>query len=147
VTEVYLGKGRALPSLAAVSAGYGSFRALFDVSLEVPQAGGRRDPRTPALARPRCARHLRLVPLRGGAMTLEGRPVGGFRSMHGRAGHQHVPETGGRFAADRRGQSAHRRFHPAARQRFGEQLERVYELFPLRTGATSWPTLSGGEQQ
>ena len=24
-------------SLAAVSAGYGSFRALFDVSLEVPQ--------------------------------------------------------------------------------------------------------------
>jgi ABC-type branched-subunit amino acid transport system ATPase component len=39
VTEVYLGKAQAILmlSLAAVSAGYGSFQALFGVSLEVPQ--------------------------------------------------------------------------------------------------------------
>ena len=38
VTEVYLGKAQhvsAMLSLAAVSAGYGSFQALFDVSLDV----------------------------------------------------------------------------------------------------------------
>ena len=39
VTEVYLGKKKhsVMLSLTSVSAGYGSFQALFGVSLEVPQ--------------------------------------------------------------------------------------------------------------
>ena len=96
VTEVYLGKGRDLMlSLAAVSAGYGSFRALFDVSLEVPQgeAVGVIGPN--GAGKTTLMRVISgLVPLRGGAMTLEGRSVGGLPAHRMvEQGIAHVPEN------------------------------------------------------
>ena len=66
-------------SLAAVSAGYGSFQALFDVSLEVPQgeAVGVIGPN--GAGKTTLMRVISgLLPLRDGVMTLEGRPIGGL---------------------------------------------------------------------
>jgi branched-chain amino acid transport system ATP-binding protein len=106
-------------SLAAVSAGYGSFRALFDVSLEVPQgeAVGVIGPN--GAGKTTLMRVISgLVPLRGGAMTLEGRSVGGLPAHRMvEQGIAHVPEN--------------RRLFPRLRDR-RDQLA---------------GTLSGGEQQ
>ncbi len=115
-------------SLAAVSAGYGSFRALFDVSLEVPQgeAVGVIGPN--GAGKTTLMRVISgLVPLRGGAMTFEGRSVGGLSA------HRMVEQA----------------FIPQARRRFAEQLARVYDLFPRLKERRDQPagTLSGGEQQ
>ena len=82
-------------SLAAVSAGYGSFRALFDVSLDVPQG------EAVAVIGPNGAGKTTLmrvisglVPLRAGAMTFEGRSVGGLPAHRMvRQGIAHVPEN------------------------------------------------------
>ena len=62
-------------SLAAVSAGYGSFRALFDVSLEVNagEAVGVIGPN--GAGKTTMMRVISgLVPLVSGAMTFDGRP-------------------------------------------------------------------------
>ena len=103
-------------SLAAVSAGYGSFQALFDVSLEVPQgeAVGVIGPN--GAGKTTLMRVISgLLPLRDGAMTLEGRPVGGLPAHRMvEQGIAHVPENRRLFPRlTRRGQSAHRRLHPA----------------------------------
>ena len=139
-------------SLAAVSAGYGSFRALFDVSLEVPQgeAVGVIGPN--GAGKTTLMRVISgLVPLRGGAMTLEGRSVGGLPAHRMvEQGIAHVPENRRLFprltVEDNLRIGA---FIPQERQRFGQQLERVYELFPrLRDRRDQLAgTLSGGEQQ
>src|SRR5437870_12629139 len=139
-------------SLAAVSAGYGSFRALFDVSLEVPsgQAVG--------VIGPNCAGKTTLmrvisglVPLRSGAMTLEGRSVGGLPAHRMvEQGIAHVPENRRLFprlsVEDNLRIGA---FVPKARAHFAEQLGWVYELFPRLQERRVQPagTLSGGEQQ
>ena len=82
-------------SLAAVSAGYGSFQALFGVSLEVPQgeAVGVIGPN--GAGKTTLMRVISgLVPLRDGAMTLEGRPVGGLPAHRMvEQGIAHVPEN------------------------------------------------------
>ena len=139
-------------SLAAVSAGYGSFRALFDVSLEVPQgeAVGVIGPN--GAGKTTLMRVISgLVPLRGGAMTLEGRPVGGLPAHRMvEQGIAHVPENRRLFprlsVEDNLRIGA---FVPQARRRFSEQLDWVYSLFPRlkdrREQAAG--TLSGGEQQ
>ena len=85
----------AMLSLAAVSAGYGSFRALFDVSLEVPQgeAVGVIGPN--GAGKTTLMRVISgLVPLRSGAMTLDGRPIGGLPAHRiVELGIAHVPEN------------------------------------------------------
>ena len=66
-------------SLAAVSAGYGSFQALFGVSLEVPQgeAVGVIGPN--GAGKTTLMRAISgLIPLREGAMSIEGRPMDGL---------------------------------------------------------------------
>ncbi len=103
-------------SLTSVSAGYGSFQALFGVSLEVPQgeAVGVIGPN--GAGKTTLMRVISgLMPLRDGAMTLDGRPVGGLPgASHGRAGHRACAgEPSAVSAAERRRQSAHRRLHPA----------------------------------
>src|SRR5258707_15712455 len=120
-------------SLAAASAGYGTFRALFDVSLDVPQgeAVGVIGPN--GAGKTTLMRVISgLVPLRGGAMTLEGRSLAGLPAHRMvEQGIAHVPENRRLFprltVEDNLRIGA---FIPQARQRFGEQLERVYELFP-----------------
>ena len=139
-------------SLADVSAGYGSFQALFGVTLDVPQgeAVGVIGPN--GAGKTTLMRVISgLIPLRGGAMTLEGRPVGGLPAHRMvEQGIAHVPENQRLFARlsveDNLRIGA---FVPQARRRFAEQLEWVYSLFPRlkdrREQAAG--TLSGGEQQ
>ncbi|MEA2949843.1 MAG: branched-chain amino acid transport system ATP-binding protein [Alphaproteobacteria bacterium] len=139
-------------SLAAVSAGYGSFRALFDVSLEVPrgEAVGVIGPN--GAGKTTLMRVISgLVPLTGGAMTFEGRSVGGLPAHRMvEQGIAHVPENRRLFARltveDNLRIGA---FIPQARARFTVELERVYQLFPRLKDRREQlaGTLSGGEQQ
>ena len=139
-------------SLSAVSAGYGSFQALFGVSLEVPQgeAVGVIGPN--GAGKTTLMRVISgLLPLRDGAMTLEGRPVGGLPAHRMvEQGIAHVPENRRLFprlsVEDNLRIGA---FIPQARQRFAEQLDWVYTLFPhLKDRREQLAgTLSGGEQQ
>jgi branched-chain amino acid transport system ATP-binding protein len=139
-------------SLTAVSAGYGSFRALFDVSIEVPsgEAVGVIGPN--GAGKTTLMRVISgLIPLRGGTMTLEGRSVGGLPAHRMvEQGIAHVPENRRLFprltVEDNLRIGA---FIPAARSRFAAELERVYALFPRLKDRREQlaGTLSGGEQQ
>jgi len=139
-------------SLAAVSAGYGSFQALFDVSLEVPQgqAVGVIGPN--GAGKTTLMRVISgLLPLRDGVMTLEGRPVGGLPAHRMvEQGIAHVPENRRLFprlsVEDNLRIGA---FIPEARKRFAAQLDWVYMLFPRLKDRREQlaGTLSGGEQQ
>jgi branched-chain amino acid transport system ATP-binding protein len=139
-------------SLVDVSAGYGSFRALFGVSLEV--AAGE----TVGVIGPNGAGKTTLMRVISGlvapfagAVTLEGRSIGGLPAHriveHGIA---HVPENRRLFprltVEDNLRIGA---FIASARDHFSEQLARVYDLFPRLRERKDQPagTLSGGEQQ
>jgi branched-chain amino acid transport system ATP-binding protein len=135
-----------------ISAGYGSFQALFGISLEV-KAG-----ETVAVIGPNGAGKTtllrvvsRLIDARAGEMTMEGRRLNDVRAYqvigHGIA---HVPENRRLFprltVEENLKMGA---FLPAARARFGERLQKVYALFPRmkERRAQAAGTLSGGEQQ
>jgi branched-chain amino acid transport system ATP-binding protein len=139
-------------SLVDVSAGYSSFRALFGVSLEVG-AG-----ETVGVIGPNGAGKTTLMRVISGlvapfagAVTLEGRAIGGLPAHriveHGIA---HVPENRRLFprltVEDNLRIGA---FIASARDQFSEQLARVYDLFPRLRERKDQPagTLSGGEQQ
>jgi branched-chain amino acid transport system ATP-binding protein len=142
----------ALLSLANVSAGYGSFHALFDVSLEVPhgQAVGVIGPN--GAGKTTLMRVISgLLPLRSGAMMLDGRDLGGLPAHRMvEQGIAHVPENRRLFprltVEDNLRIGA---YIPQARAHFAEQLERVFTLFPRLKDrrAQLAGTLSGGEQQ
>jgi len=139
-------------SLAAVSAGYGSFQALFGVSLEIArgEAVGVIGPN--GAGKTTLMRVISgMLPISAGTMTLEGQVISGLPAHliieHGIA---HVPEN--RRLFPRLTVEENLRvgaFIPAARARFAEQLDWVYQLFPRlkdrRTQAAG--TMSGGEQQ
>ena len=138
--------------VAAVTAGYGEFTALWDVTLRV-NAG-----EAVAVVGPNGAGKTTLmrvisglVPIRAGDLRLDG------RSFKGSPAHQivargiaHVPE--GRRIFPRLSVEENLKmggFLPTARRHYAETLGRVYDLFPVlaerrrqRAG-----TLSGGEQQ
>jgi branched-chain amino acid transport system ATP-binding protein len=138
--------------LRSVTAGYGAFTALWDVSLRVT-AG-----EAVAVVGPNGAGKTTLMRVisgliapRQGELTFEGASIGG-RPAHEIVAHgiAHVPEGRRIFpaltVADNLKMGA---FLPAARKRFAESLARVYALFPVlaerhtqRAGS-----LSGGEQQ
>jgi branched-chain amino acid transport system ATP-binding protein len=139
-------------TLTAVSAGYGSFQALFGVSLEVPQgqAVGVIGPN--GAGKTTLMRVISgLVPMREGAMTLEGVSIGGLAAHHiVEQGIAHVPENRRLFA--RLSVEENLRigaFIPQARKRFAERLDWVYNLFPRLKDRREQlaGTLSGGEQQ
>jgi branched-chain amino acid transport system ATP-binding protein len=138
--------------LTSVTAGYGAFTALWDVSLRVNTG------EAVAVVGPNGAGKTTLMRVisgliapRAGDLTFEGAPIGG-RPAYEIVGHgiAHVPEGRRIFptltVADNLKMGA---FLPAARKRFAESLGRVYALFPVlaerhkqRAGS-----LSGGEQQ
>jgi branched-chain amino acid transport system ATP-binding protein len=138
--------------LRSVTAGYGAFTALWDVSLRVT-AG-----EAVAVVGPNGAGKTTLLRVisgliapRAGDLTFEGIPIGG-RPPYEIVGHgiAHVPEGRRIFpaltVADNLKMGA---FLRAARARFPESLARVFTLFPVlaerqkqRAGS-----LSGGEQQ
>jgi branched-chain amino acid transport system ATP-binding protein len=142
----------AVLSLQNVAAGYGTFQALFDVSLEV-EAG-----EAVAVIGPNGAGKTTL--LRVISKLIE--PGGGEVRMDGQllntmAAHQvieqgiaHVPEN--RRLFPRLTVEENLRigaFTPAARARFAERLAYAYELFPRLQERRDQlaGTLSGGEQQ
>jgi branched-chain amino acid transport system ATP-binding protein len=139
-------------SLELISAGYGSFRALFDVSLNVAsgEAVGVIGPN--GAGKTTLMRVISgLVPLLHGRMTLEGRSIAGLPAHRMvECGIAHVPENRRLFprlsVEDNLRIGA---FIPMARRHFAGQLAWVYELFPrLKDRRTQLAgTLSGGEQQ
>jgi len=139
-------------SLTAVSAGYGSFQALFGVSLEVPQgeAVGVIGPN--GAGKTTLMRVISgLIPMREGAMTVDGRSVGGLPAHRiVEQGIAHVPEN--RRLFPRLSVEENLRigaFIPRARAGFAQQLDWVYSLFPRLKDRREQlaGTLSGGEQQ
>ncbi len=139
-------------SLSAVSAGYGSFQALFGVSLEVPQGEAIGVIGPNGAGKTTLMRVISgLVPMREGKMTLEGVSVGGLAAHRiVERGIAHVPENRRLFA--RLSVEENLRigaFVPEARKRFADQLGWVYGLFPRLKDRRKQlaGTLSGGEQQ
>jgi len=139
-------------SVSSVSAGYGGFQALFDVSLEV-KAG-----ESVAVIGPNGAGKTtllrvisKLIDPRSGEISMEGRRLAGVPSHEViGCGIAHVPENRRLFARlsveDNLRMGA---FMPAARAKYAERLEFVYSLFPRMRERRSQVagTLSGGEQQ
>jgi branched-chain amino acid transport system ATP-binding protein len=138
--------------LRNVSAGYGSFQALFDVSLSV-KAG-----EAVAVLGPNGAGKTtllrvisRLIDARSGELSMEGRR---YNELPAHAviglGIAQVPEGRRLFprltVEDNLKMGA---FTPAARKRYSERLEFVYSLFPkMKERRTQLAgTMSGGEQQ
>ncbi|HTO65646.1 MAG TPA: ABC transporter ATP-binding protein [Bradyrhizobium sp.] len=139
-------------ALSAISAAYGSFQALFGVSLEIArgEAVGVIGPN--GAGKTTLMRVISgLIPAREGTMTLEGRAITGMPAHQVvEQGIAHVPENRRLFPALSVEENLRiGAFIPSARERFAEQLDRVYQLFPRlkeRRGQLAG-TMSGGEQQ
>jgi len=138
--------------LNKLSAGYGSFRALFDVSLEV-KAG-----ETVAVIGPNGAGKTtllraisRLIDATTGDLVMEGKLLNTVPAHELVArGVAHVPEN--RRLFPRLSVEENLRmgaFLPSARAQFAQRLDSVYQLFPRMRERRNQPagTLSGGEQQ
>jgi branched-chain amino acid transport system ATP-binding protein len=138
--------------LRSVRAGYGTFQALFDVSLEV-RAG-----EAVGVIGPNGAGKTTLMRVVSGMI----RPTAGTIVMEGvdlvttpahrivSLGMAHVPESRRLFAGMTVEENLRMGgFMPAARPKFRERLEFVYELFPrLRERRRQRAgSMSGGEQQ
>ncbi len=139
-------------TLRSLDAGYGSFQALFGISLEV-NAG-----EAVAVIGPNGAGKTTLMRVISGLI----RPTSGSMQMEGtdllatpahrvvELGIAHVPENRRLFARmtveDNLRMGA---FIPAARPKYRERLDFVYRLFPrlLERRSQMAGTLSGGEQQ
>ncbi len=135
-----------------VSAGYGTFRALFDVSLEV-RAG-----EAVAVIGPNGAGKTTLLRViskiiapTAGDVTMEGTPLGPVPAHRVvELGIAHVPEHRRLFPRLTVEENLRMgAFHPAARAKFRERLDFVYDLFPRMKERRSQlaGTMSGGEQQ
>jgi len=139
-------------ALAAVTAGYGAFTALWDVSLRVEAREAVAVVGPNGAGKTTLLRAISgLIAPRAGSVVFEGAELAGHPPYdivaHGIA---HVPEGRRLFpqltVAENLKMGA---YLPSARARFRESLERVYGLFPTlaerhRQRAGS---LSGGEQQ
>jgi branched-chain amino acid transport system ATP-binding protein len=138
--------------VSALSADYGSFRALFEVSLAV--AAGE----TVAVIGPNGAGKTTLMRVisgmlspHSGELRFEGRPIGGL-SAHRivELGIAHVPENRRLFPRLTVEENLRMgAYLPAARASFAERLGWAYDRFPrLRERRHQVAgTLSGGEQQ
>jgi branched-chain amino acid transport system ATP-binding protein len=139
-------------TLNGVSAGYGSFPALFDVTLEVVagEAVGVVGPN--GAGKTTLMRVISgLLPASSGAIAFEGRSL--VRMPAHRiveAGIAHVPENRRLFARLTVEENLRiGAFIPAARAHFDERRDWVYTLFPRLAERRRQlaGTLSGGEQQ
>jgi branched-chain amino acid transport system ATP-binding protein len=138
--------------LQSVSAGYGSFQALFDVSLEVGDGEavgviGRNGAGKTTLMRVISG----LIPLASGEMRLDDQSLAGLPAHriveHGIA---HVPENRRLFPRLTVEENLRMGAYVATgRAHFDQQLTHVYDLFPRLKDRSSQQagTLSGGEQQ
>ncbi|HYL33612.1 MAG TPA: ABC transporter ATP-binding protein [Stellaceae bacterium] len=142
----------ALLTLDGVSAGYGSFAALFDILLEVEHG------EAVGVVGPNGAGKTTLMRVisgllrpQSGRILLEGESLAGapaYRVVA--AGIAHVPENRRLFPRLTVEENLRMgAYLPAARRAFAERVAWVYELFPrLRERRRQMAgTLSGGEQQ
>ncbi len=138
--------------LSQVTAGYGAFTALWDVSLRVSQGEAVAVVGPNGAGKTTLLRAISgLIAPRTGRVTFGGAELAGHPAYdivaHGIA---HVPEGRRLFpqltVAENLKMGA---FLPAARVHFHESLERVYTLFPVlaERSAQRAGSLSGGEQQ
>jgi branched-chain amino acid transport system ATP-binding protein len=139
-------------SLGSISAAYGSFQALFGVSLDVArgEAVGVIGPN--GAGKTTLMRVISgILPMQEGHMSIEGRDISGLPAHRVvEQGIAHVPEN--RRLFPRLSVEENLRigaFIPSARARFAEQLDWVYQLFPRLKERRGQPagTMSGGEQQ
>ncbi len=139
-------------SLGSVCAGYGSFQALFGVSLDVGrgEAVGVIGPN--GAGKTTLMRVISgILPMQQGEMRIDGQDITGLPAHRVvERGIAHVPEN--RRLFPRLSVEENLRigaFIPSARAHFAEQLERVYQLFPRLKERRGQPagTMSGGEQQ
>ena len=139
-------------AISNVSAGYGSFQALFGVSLEV-KAG-----ESVAVIGPNGAGKTtllraisKLIELTGGEVSMEGRSLRQVPPHEVIAtGIAHVPENRRLFPRLTVEENLRMgSFLPSARQKFSEHVSFVYSLFPRMEERRNQlaGTLSGGEQQ
>jgi len=138
--------------LREVTAGYGAFTALWDVSLRVGQGEAVAVVGPNGAGKTTLLRAISgLIAPRAGRIAFEGAELAGRPAYeivaHGIA---HVPEGRRLFpqltVADNLKMGA---FLPSARAHFRESLERVYALFPVLAERPTQRagSLSGGEQQ
>ncbi len=135
-----------------VSAAYGPYRALFDVSFQVPAGGITALIGSNGAGKSTVSRVVSgLLATSSGALRLDGRDVTGWPAYKlARAGMAHVPEGRGVFAS----LTVEENLKLAFRQRGGrkgvpDSLARAYEVFPLLGSRRNQHggTLSGGEQR
>jgi branched-chain amino acid transport system ATP-binding protein len=141
-----------LLELSNIDAGYGSFQALFGISMSVKAGEAVAVIGSNGAGKTTLLRVISgLLPASSGAMTMEGvslRATPPHKIIE--TGIAHVPE--GRRLFPRLSVENNLRigaYIPAAREKFAERLAFVYDLFPrLKERRTQLAgTLSGGEQQ
>jgi branched-chain amino acid transport system ATP-binding protein len=144
--------GDVMLEVRRVSAGYGSFRALFDVSLEVRagEAVGVIGPN--GAGKTTLLRVIsKIIAPSSGEVVMEGTPLGPVPAHRVvEMGIAHVPEHRRLFPRLTVEENLRMgAFHPEARKRFRERLDFVYELFPRMKERRDQMagTMSGGEQQ
>jgi len=139
-------------ALRSVSAGYGSFRALFDVSIDVNDGEavgviGRNGAGKTTLMRVISG----MIPVGSGDMSLDERSLAGLPAHRiVERGVAHVPENRRLFPRLSVEENLRMGAYLAkGRRHFSAQLAHVYDLFPRLKDRRNQQagTLSGGEQQ
>jgi branched-chain amino acid transport system ATP-binding protein len=139
-------------SIAGLSAEYGSFRALFDISLEVTAGEAVAVIGSNGAGKTTLMRVISgMLRTRSGTMTFEGRSLVGLKASRiVAAGIAHVPENRRLFARLTVEENLRMgAFLPAARAEYKDRAGWVFDLFPrLKERRDQLAgTLSGGEQQ
>jgi branched-chain amino acid transport system ATP-binding protein len=142
----------ALLELREVSAGYGPFRAIFDVSFSVPEQGAVALLGANGAGKSTIARVVTgLVPVESGSLLFEGRDIGRLKAWKiTRLGIVHAPEgrsVFGSLTVEENLALGLARGHGRKDVNLG--LERAYAMFPRLGERRSQHagTLSGGEQR
>jgi len=146
--------GRGTPALEVehVSASYGPYRALFDVTFVVPESGVTALIGSNGAGKSTVSRVVTgLLASTSGSIRLSGKDITGLPAYKiARSGAAHVPEGRGVFA----NLTVEENLKLAFRQRGGRQsvsgsLEKAYVVFPMLGERRRQPggTLSGGEQR
>jgi len=146
--------GSPVPALdvVGVSAAYGPYRALFDVSFEVPAGGNVALIGSNGAGKSTVSRVVSgLLPASAGTVRLDGTDVTNRPAFKvARAGMAHVVEGRGVFASLTVEENLKLAFRQrAGRRAVAESLGRAYDAFPIlgaRRGQNGG-TLSGGEQR
>ena len=151
-TEAPTVEGVPALQLDQVSAGYGPYRALFEVTFSVPSAGITALIGSNGAGKSTVARVVTgLLASTGGSVRLDGTDVTGMATYRiARMGCAHVPEGRGIFAD----LTVEENLRMLFRQKLGRRqvpgaLERAYTAFPILENRRKQHggTLSGGEQR